>query len=453
MSSQPRLRPQVSGAQWIDMNPYHEYIGLSTLASLWEHERHDPQVPAQVGLVVTRQLKAFIEADPRAYAPRAAKSWRLADSLDLQMRLCERIQDGKNAGAAVLSDSGESIVEDLRLRNSCGPEDALFAGIHRVAECWCESAMRLLQDPRRDQAERYFVTADILEMLARTFAILDLMVLEDYHPLRVALKGSSGAQSEGMLVLSDKIQSILREGESHLAESAGAGTDILLNQPTRFPGATAGLLALTALDAAHRTLFFSHYLRAVVVQGCQGLGALGAGTAPLRKRFELPEGLVYDGARTKHALWHNLSTAETQGTTVARFERGRVGDTTREQDEEPSSEALPDSVLEKLVDLVTSDASFEAMKHLLTENCVLQLFRTSRPYRGLAGIANLSDELRLFSRLFDAKLTLETSPAGKHEVHYTCTDPNGRRVNGSLAVRGSTDTDGRISYLQLDTRG
>jgi hypothetical protein len=430
------------------MNPYHEYIGLSTLASLWAHERHDPQVPAQVGLAVTRHLKAFIEADPRAYAPRAAKSWRLADSIDLQLRLCERIQDGRTADAAVLGDSGESIIEGLRQRNSCGPEDALFAGIHRVAECWCEVAMRLLQDPRRDQAERYFVTADILEMLARTFAILDLMVLKDYHPLRVALKGSSGAQSEGMLALSDKIQTIVREGESHLAESAGAGTDILLNEPTGFPDATAGLLALTALDAAHRTLFFSHYLRAVVVQGRQGLGALGAGTAPLRKRFELPEGLVYDRARTKHALWHNFSMAKAQGTTVARFERGRVVDTAREQDE-----VLSASVLEKLVDLVTSDGSFEAMKDLLTENCVLQLFRTSRPYRGLAGIANFFDELRLFSRLFDATLTLETGPAGKHEVHYTCTDPNGRRVNGSLAVGGSTDTDGRISYLQLETRG
>src|SRR5262249_44750364 len=119
-----------------------------------------------------------------------------------------------------------------------GPEDQIFAGVHRMTECWLCLAGELLDEaadlarggqhgPSARRADR---AAAVLGFLAEHIRVLDLMVLEDYHPLRVALKGSSGAQSSAAAQVTQKAGALIRSLPETVAR---AGSDLV--QVSRAP--------------------------------------------------------------------------------------------------------------------------------------------------------------------------------------------------------------------------
>jgi hypothetical protein len=435
-------------------NPYHGYIGLHRLQALWGTSTIDVISPASTGIVATEILVEAAEGDARTYSSRDERLFRLETSLIRQRRLRVRIGDGSPER---LSNPRHDVIyrelQDLHESNNYGAEDSLFAGIHRIAESWVAASLRLLNVRKLQDAERYFLVSDIIEMLGQTFAVLDLMVMEEYHPLRVALKGSSGAQSEAMLRLSRTILTILKEEFDHWDDRHDGRTLVTtLATPWEDPAAVQLCQALASLDSAHRTLFFSHFERAITVQSVQGLGALGGGLSPLRKRMESPVPGKLDEARFRHAVMHNVANAEHQGKIVKQLEvdsPAAFGGSISRGWGQRGAQSL--GLIRKILKSVFKERT-EPIDALLDEQVVVQFHPHSRTYHGRKAAMNLCDELRQWCYLFNAHMELDEvpTPQGAYCLHVEFDTLNGRRRTEELAIHFLEEECGVISELFIE---
>lgn len=273
-----------------------------------------------------------------------------------------------------------------------GPEDLVFRTVHQISECWFRVLIDLLgyarnraRDRQKDQAARAVrLAARVLYFLSVHIRLLDRMDLRDYHPLRVGLKGSSGAQSEaaGQVVLG--VRQLGEFCEPPRDEVPG-GVAALFAEPERAPADFHYADALGMLDVALSEFLFSHYCRALRVQSRNGLGALGEGTDGLLQRAVRPLFPALDQARFTHLAFSNWLCAGDQGTLVARGE-SRAG----------VPVTLAPGVDDEAAARKLTAALVEAFAARDVESCVA-LFGDSggvadpagsRPYAGTAGTRN-----------------------------------------------------------------
>ena len=208
-----------------------------------------------------------------------------------------------------------------------GPEDRFFLTIHQSTECWFQLVHEYLTRIRVLALKREWILASkylknvsyIFEYLERHIQILELMVLADYHPLRVALKGSSGAQSTGAEKILKLTKRILAPIQEELKKRR-----IEPLQVYRYPGSHIEyycfLEAINVFESRLSSFFYKHFQLAIKVQSTHGLGALGYGVNALVKRFIEPIYPLLDKTRYDHVMITNYENAKNAGILIQKKE-------------------------------------------------------------------------------------------------------------------------------------
>ncbi|MBA2760638.1 MAG: hypothetical protein H0U39_01510 [Segetibacter sp.] len=84
-------------------------------------------------------------------------------------------------------------------------EDEVFMTIHQISECWLYLAVSELNiiieqfskhGLKNNCTKHFSFTSSVLQYVSHHILALEGMVLANYHPLRVALRGASGGQSQ-----------------------------------------------------------------------------------------------------------------------------------------------------------------------------------------------------------------------------------------------------------------
>lgn len=275
------------------------------------------------------------------------------------------------------------------------PEDRLFATVHQMTECWLRLVLdryaraELLARERGDwdgAAAHLEQAGTILEFLARHIELLHLMVVADYHPLRVALRGASGAQSAAARVATISARHLLPPLLRDLEARGIAALDVV-RFPHDHPGAHRYLEACSTLERRLMAFYFQHFQLARKVLGTKSLGSLGYEVRALAERFTKPLFTELDEARFDHTMLTNLEHGGRAGTIIAEREAELVLPAPP-----PSAQAPPPEVAR-----ATLERYFAAIRALDLEAWVA-LFHPegtmedpvgSRPHRGTA-------ELRVF---------------------------------------------------------
>jgi steroid Delta-isomerase len=278
------------------------------------------------------------------------------------------------------------VLAQIHCAHRAGAEDALFAGVHRITECWFSVIEHLLGDLTTDSpdtAANIEMAAAILGFLGDHIQILDAMNLEDYHPLRVALKGSSGAQSSA----ARRVTELVAAAEANLSSMiARRGVDLVtvLRNPSDHVQPHRLMEAVASLAAASASFFFHHYQRAVRVQSRRGLGALGGGVEVLTRRFAGGGATELDDARFAHVVLSNLDHAASQGTLVARSE-AEAG--VCPPSPVPAEIRPPDAVRRaELLRTALLDGDLAGVVACFAADAVVEDPAGSRPYRGAGEI-------------------------------------------------------------------
>jgi hypothetical protein len=214
--------------------------------------------------------------------------------------------------------------------------------------------------------------------------------------------------------------------------------------PADHPAIVRKLHGITAVDAAHRALFYGHYLRALIIQGSEGFGALGEGTEILKKRFLPDPGLVLDSARAHHLSWHNMRHASRQGSLVLAFERE-----SGLRDEVAAVTPLDGEASSELVRILLSDAPAEELAARTGPDCVVRLLRTSRPYRGRSEVCKAINQIRQWRQQCAGDLHVGFVGPTWCEVSYAFTSKAGETVKGRVAVTGARGEDGTIARIDV----
>jgi hypothetical protein len=215
----------------------------------------------------------------------------------------------------------------LREPTPCGPEDHLFSTAHQITECWLRIAHHYLGEATTHASwKRWEAGADALRNACDALALamkagqlLDLMVLADYHPLRVRLRDGSGAQSKAMRQLRPAVRAAARPLWQAL-EAGGLGLLDILEQPAAHLELYGYLNVLKAAGKRIQEFLFEHYLLALGVLGTHSLGSAGYEIRKLGERAAQP---IFPEINTLHhdyVMITNFRHGEASGSVVLRNE-------------------------------------------------------------------------------------------------------------------------------------
>ncbi|MET8506320.1 nuclear transport factor 2 family protein [Streptomyces sp. NPDC004787] len=212
------------------------------------------------------------------------------------------------------------------------PEDHLFAGVHQITECWLRLVHHFLAEATAlaesklwgAAASRAHKASLALSMAIDAGQLLDLMVLADYHPLRVRLRDGSGAQSAAAQQIRPAGKKALVPLLDELA-LLGIGPVDVLESPELFPGHFQYLVSLAKFGKRSQEFLFKHYLLALGVMGHRGLGSLGYEVNQMVKRAAAPFFPELDDACHDYAVLMNFAHGRYAGDIISRREAAQSG--------------------------------------------------------------------------------------------------------------------------------
>jgi hypothetical protein len=211
----------------------------------------------------------------------------------------------------------------LREAVPCGPEDHLFSTAHQITECWLRIAHHYLDDASTLAEQRQWSAAadamatacDALPLAIQAGQLLDLMVLADYHPLRVQLRDGSGAQSVAAQQLGPAVRAAARPLWTALDIDDLAVLDIL-ERPTSHLGLYRYLCTLKTVGKRIQGFLFDHYLLALGVLGTHSLGSAGYEIRKLAERAAQPAFPEINQAHHDYVMLTNFQYGEQSGSIV-----------------------------------------------------------------------------------------------------------------------------------------
>jgi hypothetical protein len=220
-----------------------------------------------------------------------------------------------------------STVLALREPAPCGPEDHLFSTAHQITECWLHIAHHYLGEASAQASQRQWRAAaaalrnacDTLALAAEAGQMLDLMVLADYHPLRVRLRDGSGAQSKAVRQLRPAVRAAAQPLWAALEADSLRLLDVL-EQPTTYFELYDYLTGLKAVGKGIQDFLFDHYLLALGVLGTHSLGSAGYEIRKLAERAAQPVFPEINQAHHDYVMITNFRYGETSGSIVLRNE-------------------------------------------------------------------------------------------------------------------------------------
>jgi tryptophan 2,3-dioxygenase len=400
----------------------------------------DSPLPAAIahGMPSQQTSLAALQAGPPAAAgtKRAWTRWGQAYGL-LAERLPYRLGLGP-ADPAALYVPYDAWVEPDRLealfrRRDFNQEDPLFATVHQIVECWLAIALRDLEGARsRAGEERWSEATGLIERVSAIFGfvteqiqILDLMVLADYHPLRVALRGASGAQSRRVALLTQTAAGLPAPVEAMLARTGGTLLDIY-RYPERHPGPYAYLESLSDLEKGLSGFYFCHYKLTSKVLGLSGTGTGGYEVRKLAARFVAPFYPVLDQARFDHTMVTNLRHGCVAGSIIQELERADG----RHFDDAPGAPIAAEQVghvVEQYLRAIEA-ANVEAWVALFDEQGSIEDPAGSRPFVGHVELrVFFSGVFQAFRRLRLQAADVQVQPDGEVQVAW---DAEAEAYNG-----------------------
>jgi hypothetical protein len=274
------------------------------------------------------------------------------------------------------------------------------------------------------------------------------MVIADYHPMRVRLRGASGAQSVAARVATMSAKHLLPPFEAALAERGLTPLDVL-RAPHMVAAEHRYLEAASAIERKLMAFYFQHFQLARKVLGTRSLGSLGYEVRALAERFIKPIFEPLDEARFDHTMLTNLAHGHEAGVIIAQREGLEL--------------VLPPAPRTPAVDEERARATiaryFEAIRAFDLEGWVALFVPEgsmedpvgSRPHRGLA-------ELRVFfqgvQRTF-ARLDVQCESLSFQGARATARwSARGMAYNGKPVQFGGTELfdlapDGRLAAVRV----
>ncbi|MEW2444541.1 nuclear transport factor 2 family protein [Micromonospora marina] len=214
-----------------------------------------------------------------------------------------------------------------------GPEDHLFCAAHQITECWLRIAHHHVREAERradlgDWAaagRRIRRAAAAVGLATDAARLLDMMVLADYHPLRVRLRDGSGAQSKAAQSMPSAARHAFTILQRHL-DTQGISLLDVLDRPDRHRSLHLYRMALQDLGRRCQTFLFEHYLLALTTLGADNLGSLGYAVQTLVRRAGEPLFPELDQAKHRYAVITNFTHGASAGAIVLADELARDPD-------------------------------------------------------------------------------------------------------------------------------
>lgn len=201
-----------------------------------------------------------------------------------------------------------------------GPEDRRFALIHQATESWARIAHFAMQQVLSEAHKKNWAQAALwlewlpafLTHMGAYMQVLGYMTLRDFHPLRVALQGASGAQSRATRAIHRVAAGLIEPLQTELATSR-IRLVAILQTPDLYPELSRYVAGLHGLESAVSEFFFQHYRLAARVIGSGSVGSAGKEVGSMVNRFVRPVYPALDQARFHLHEMASLSLAREMG--------------------------------------------------------------------------------------------------------------------------------------------
>lgn len=201
-------------------------------------------------------------------------------------------------------------------------EDETFMMVHQISECWFNigiNELKIIDDlfdnseiSKSEIEEKFKLTFKVLNYLSDNILLLDLMVLSDYHPLRVALRGASGGQSMQAYELF-KISKKLFEKFLILIEKENKNLVHIIENPKTEGDLLSIINNFTLLERGLKNFFFQHYVLTSNIIGSESFGSIGHDLVSLVGKFIQPIFKEIDQAKYDLTLKTNYQYGKIAG--------------------------------------------------------------------------------------------------------------------------------------------
>lgn len=344
---------------------------------------------------------------------------------------------------------------ELQKSSYYNSEDELFMVVHQVSECWfniglheLEHLLELMQKEETDENKyqpAFVSLSKILLYLGKHILLLEQMVLAHYHPLRVALRGASGGQSQQAHELVYQSKTLFNHFLK-LLQKHSLTLEEVLEQPANFKDFLLLIKHFEKLERALKNFFFQHYVLSASIIGARSFGSIGHEIVALADKFVEPLFPALDQAKYALTLKTNFQYGQHSGIIIlekephllAQPEPTNYDPTLMQQAIKGYFEAISALDAQQWIALFAEDGSMEDPIG-------------SRPYKGHRELGIFfKGILRTFTQL---QMSIEQQDFDHHQatVHWRAT---ALAFNGkSLSFEGKEvfqiNTQGKIQLAQV----
>ena len=220
-------------------------------------------------------------------------------------------------------------IQRLSVIDYYNSEDELFIAVHQVSECWfniglkeMEVLIQLLQSPSSNLSESissFKMLIDLLLYLSDHILLLEHMILAHYHPLRVALRGASGGQSQQAHQLVYKATRVFSLFLTRLQQEQLTLIQVI-ESPCKYPIHLSIIKQFEKLERTLKNFFFQHYALSASIIGSQSFGSIGQEIVSLADKFVEPLFQELDQAKYELTLKTNFQYGKSSGVIVLKKE-------------------------------------------------------------------------------------------------------------------------------------
>lgn len=314
--------------------PYKFYTHLDKLESIWCS--HLKQASASSILwIYTKSASTILQC----LSQNINADNRIQAQVKKKQRIVAQLKQYLEALTITITELGETklpkmlestlIAELQAIRDTKGNvgEDYLFATVHLICESLlaviCELSARATKSLQQSELEQ---ALHLLSICSETFLetgqfarILEYLVHQDYHPLRVQLRDASGAQSPRVAESAIYISQTFEAFNTYLQKQNLTFLQ-LLDASSHYPKQYQLLCEFHEISRAFQMFLFRHYVMVSKILGSQSLGSLGAKVSSLLARAGTPLFPELDQAFYDYVQVTNFRHAHHSGSVVMAYE-------------------------------------------------------------------------------------------------------------------------------------
>ena len=334
-------------------------------------------------------------------------------------------------------------------------EDKMFMIVHQISECWfnigineLKSIDKLLQDSElcEQKIGHHFKSIfETLIYLSEVILLLEHLVLSDYHPLRVALRGASGGQSQQayeIFGISRKIfvkfLDIIKDENKNIVQ--------IIENPKENEVFLSIVNHFSKLERSLKNFFFQHYVLTSSVIGSQSFGSIGQDIVSLVDKFIDPLFKEIDQAKYDLTLKTNFQYGNISGALILEKENFVSQNT--------ENHTTNTEIINKVIGCYFEEISnFDQNKwiDLFAEDGYIEDPIGSRPYVGHQQLSVFfKGFLRFFSHL---DMTIESKEIEKDSAKVlwkaSATSYNGKKINFNGTEVFKISDSGKILTAQV----